>query len=1170
MKIRQREYPTRCSTVSKNFWALISRMNHCLMLLFDTPRAEPVEIILVGDFQTRNCLRIRYLAQTYGTDATALMCLRYAHLCKFYGGESGMCVSGLDALYDVGHVTYEGFSSPLNCRLLGRDGVKFCSLFNDTDAAFGSLGNFFRLDLSGYPGGWSLGPPFVEPVLNATAERKLWNDAEPGKFWFFVTFPHWDDNPGWQRLDESPQKVARIDFNQQEFLQQDNYGIIYRPLARICIFILGQLPDDVDLIELRNGISQVNEARVRDDWLEACMVQHIDSVTTISTKHIDSRMKATAITTRATRFCLAVGRSSDSGSTLLKLPQREELSNPASHSSGSALFVSNMAMQFIRQALVGLRGGPAEVSSDSDDGSEDEILEEESMDEDVTEEQGDDAEMQWRGVTEETDTRESADVEFFGVEGLNHEVHVPADVENGVGSFFSMFVTDDLLEINDSGGGTGLKFWYSFSMPKYVLRQIPRASLAMRLTRRLKSAISRFSITMFTSPMKRNSIRFSNTPIPCVWADFPIVIFVNVFPNSSFSKFVNSMLNGRVIAATVASQLYQGLLYVACLPRACERSLSISGPSLMSRLMLAGISSNCLASRPRLMDYRKYYSIIGTLFADCIVCASVYEPSLIRIVKIIQLRLQLPNVAPYIFRFRTPVYASAQTLQAGFFYLFIKVLHVANRLVDITKPLLKLVGEILQLTCPQQPQPLRPREQPCQSVTSRRSSGTHDASRSVATDLRFPGPSLCFLCARLQTVAQAERDVEGFVKPLLEYIVALLTRAAESQDFNDYHYDNLRVSEITEFSKQKASAAESPCSESGGRSHAGDEHPSHVLQLVRQNGESQQVAGVQVEQHGLAVCDAAIYALNQTPDGLLGAVERAAGRGHRNLFAVRWLGEAGLLPVAAPPRIESQCSVRIVRMHFCVNFAIFKFVSNRERLIVSVFQSQLSAFSAAFLVQIFCIRCSRERRNSFTGLSKLRCFCRSASAQARRLLAASIDVIDVVHVWRVECGVGADKAHRTGAGGFAGARSQQALRRVLPPRESTACAAGLQASLGGLDELGRLQVCRTSVIATARWQAKHASGVQSTVAAALVLRQVAAHPSAARLQACAAQLGQAQVRLQAAHPHFLQLFNFGPLSVLLQSVSHLSESLSNLIDSSFRPVQANSGRVAQGVLVQQA
>ncbi|PAA51302.1 hypothetical protein BOX15_Mlig015920g3 [Macrostomum lignano] len=231
--------------------------------------------LFVGDFQTRNCLRIRYLAQTYGTDATALMCLRYAHLCKFYGGESGMCVSGLDALYDVGHVTYEGFSSPLNCRLLGRDGVKFCSLFNDTDAAFGSLGNFFRLDLSGYPGGWSLGPPFVEPVLNATAERVLetLEDAEPGKFWFFVTFPHWDDNTGWQRLDESPQKVARIDFNQQEFLQQDNYGIIYRPLARICIFILGQLPDDVDLIELRNGISQVNEARVRDDWLEACMVQ---------------------------------------------------------------------------------------------------------------------------------------------------------------------------------------------------------------------------------------------------------------------------------------------------------------------------------------------------------------------------------------------------------------------------------------------------------------------------------------------------------------------------------------------------------------------------------------------------------------------------------------------------------------------------------------------------------------------------------------------------------------------------------------------------------------------------------------------------------------------------------------------------------------------------------
>lgn len=62
-------------------------------------------------------------------------------------------------------VRHEGFASPFNARLLGKEDAKFYSLFYDTDAIFGSGGSFFDLEELPDNGHWSLDPPFIEETM---------------------------------------------------------------------------------------------------------------------------------------------------------------------------------------------------------------------------------------------------------------------------------------------------------------------------------------------------------------------------------------------------------------------------------------------------------------------------------------------------------------------------------------------------------------------------------------------------------------------------------------------------------------------------------------------------------------------------------------------------------------------------------------------------------------------------------------------------------------------------------------------------------------------------------------------------------------------------------------------------------------------------------------------
>lgn len=72
-------------------------------------------------------------------------------------------------VYDDFHawgIRNEGFASPFNARLLGKEHAGFFSAFPQTDAIFGSRGSFFHADWKNFDGAWCVDPPFLEETLS--------------------------------------------------------------------------------------------------------------------------------------------------------------------------------------------------------------------------------------------------------------------------------------------------------------------------------------------------------------------------------------------------------------------------------------------------------------------------------------------------------------------------------------------------------------------------------------------------------------------------------------------------------------------------------------------------------------------------------------------------------------------------------------------------------------------------------------------------------------------------------------------------------------------------------------------------------------------------------------------------------------------------------------------
>lgn len=105
-----------------------------------------------------------------------------------------------DLLYAKYNVRNEGFASPFNSRMMGRRNGKFCSLFPDTDAVFGSIGNFFDTRMTG---GWAVNPPYIDSLLVGSAKHVLKNMQNKEKLFVFYIMPGWFDSAAYSLLKKS-------------------------------------------------------------------------------------------------------------------------------------------------------------------------------------------------------------------------------------------------------------------------------------------------------------------------------------------------------------------------------------------------------------------------------------------------------------------------------------------------------------------------------------------------------------------------------------------------------------------------------------------------------------------------------------------------------------------------------------------------------------------------------------------------------------------------------------------------------------------------------------------------------------------------------------------------------------------------------------------------------
>ncbi|EDQ86093.1 uncharacterized protein MONBRDRAFT_28562 [Monosiga brevicollis MX1] len=146
----------------------------------------------------------------------------------------------------------EAFACPLNSRVLGYNdpAARFCSLYRDTDAPFGSLGSFFETDMlaSGY--GWVVHPPFTEDILNrlsAQCQSALQQAASQDRQLIVgIGWPNWTDMPSYHQLRDSPFKRSEVLQVKYNYHYERLNGTLVKPNFTNIYLILSAQPLNED------------------------------------------------------------------------------------------------------------------------------------------------------------------------------------------------------------------------------------------------------------------------------------------------------------------------------------------------------------------------------------------------------------------------------------------------------------------------------------------------------------------------------------------------------------------------------------------------------------------------------------------------------------------------------------------------------------------------------------------------------------------------------------------------------------------------------------------------------------------------------------------------------------------------------------------------------------
>jgi len=169
--------------------------------------------------------------------------LRY--LAALEGGQQlGLPRAYFEGLYDLG-VRNEAFASPFNSRLLllAAD-TRFCSLFPDTDAVFGSLGSFLTLKEFA-PGGWYINPPYVESLMDVAVAKANELLAEGSGAPVVMLLPRWDDAAAVRAVRGSPWLVAEEELPPRRYsLEAPDGRAFVAPFAVRSFWLQNPMPSE--------------------------------------------------------------------------------------------------------------------------------------------------------------------------------------------------------------------------------------------------------------------------------------------------------------------------------------------------------------------------------------------------------------------------------------------------------------------------------------------------------------------------------------------------------------------------------------------------------------------------------------------------------------------------------------------------------------------------------------------------------------------------------------------------------------------------------------------------------------------------------------------------------------------------------------------------------------
>lgn len=162
--------------------------------------------------------RLKKLLIQGGEDNVVIMSLRYESILST-SQHWNMPLKNYERYYKQYNIRIEGFASPLNSQLyMIANDIYFCSVFEDTDKYFGSIGSFFDADLQNK--NVSVGPPYTVDILNKVALKCVQECDKAtilkNKILLLITFVAWKDTFAYESLSNSKYLIYKTQLDKDK------------------------------------------------------------------------------------------------------------------------------------------------------------------------------------------------------------------------------------------------------------------------------------------------------------------------------------------------------------------------------------------------------------------------------------------------------------------------------------------------------------------------------------------------------------------------------------------------------------------------------------------------------------------------------------------------------------------------------------------------------------------------------------------------------------------------------------------------------------------------------------------------------------------------------------------------------------------------------------------